>query len=255
MKTEKTVEKLRADYEKAERELLQCNAILAMLPDSLERFDVMVHTTSYTADVRVGIHGKSYPGDVNPTVETVRELAALFPPEPCKLYTGTYKTFFAVGQFEKLSAAKPESFARDYKSEEKMCPWMMTLAPASFSNSAELEWFSVVDGVRLVIHIKFPLYSVREWLGTVDVRYKRVMGGQHVERNEFNPCQEHSFTLFEDDTPVAERRQSIRRWSTEENPGEHEIFWYPLDDRKPVTIEALCNAMEAPAKKLATGAE
>jgi len=250
MKIEKTVEDLQRDHEKKVAELNQCNAIRAMLPESLERFTVYVHATSYTADVRVGIEAKSYPGDVVPAVETIREMAALFPPEPCKLYTGTYKTFFAVGQFEKLSAAQPERYARDYTGEEEMCPWKMTLAPASFSQSAELEWFSVVDGVRVLVEIKFRLWAVREWLGTVHVDYREYRGGREVRTNIFQPIDNYSFTLLdEDETPVAERRQSIRRWSTPENPGEHEVYWYPLDDRKPVTLEALINAMEAPAKK------
>lgn len=247
MKIEKTIDQLKAELQEKQeaqlRELEVTNKLREMLPDGLERFTVYCHATSYKADYYISVEGKSYPPDNAPTVQTVRELAAIFPPEPMKLYKGTYKTFFAVGQFERLSAKDPGKMERDYTEEQDVCPWFVTAAPASFSSCVEIEWFTVVDGLRVSVTVKMPLWGAA-WLGRVNVYYEEFKGGRRVDLNTFTPNREAIHTLFdENETPVAELYPSMCRWSTPENPGEHEVYWVPITE-KPVTIEALCRAME-----------
>lgn len=247
MKIKETPEQLKAELEQKQaaqlRELEFRNKILAMLPDEFERFTVYVHSTSYKADYYLKVEGKSYPPDSYPSLDQIRQLAALFPPEPMKLYTGTYKSFFAVGQFERNRAKKPEQTDRDYNAEQDICPWVVTVAPASYSQSVEIEWYTVIDGQRLEVTAKLPLWSQR-WLGRSEVRYKEHMGGRTCETNNFHLNNEACYTLFdENETPVGQFAHKLRHWSTPENAGEHEICWEPISE-KPVGLEALFRAME-----------
>jgi hypothetical protein len=248
MKPRKTAEAIQQEAAKKIHEAEIENRIFAMLPDTLERFDVSVYYIS--REVWVTVKAKTYPFD-SPRI-TSAELVALgdiFQPEPMGRYKGWSLSYKPVAVFEAESEAKKEKIV----DEQSIAPFTFEIEPASFSQSATLSWYAVMDGQRVRVKVEFPLHSVREWLGRSSVHYAQYMGGQRVESSVFTVNRDSVYTLFQDDEPIAQLG-GVTNWAagSEEYPGQKTVYWTPLSE-KPVRLEAITSVLAAhEAKQLQT---
>lgn len=222
-------EKIQAEALKKIAEEEKKAAIYNLLPESLAAFNLLVMSTSYSADMLVKVEGNRYPYDSpKPNGDTLRELAAAFPPVAVKrLRTHGSLTFLPVPIYDQWSEAEKEKKVTE---ETEVSPFLVQIEPASYGQTCTVEWFSQTPSGILEVNVVFALSSVREWLGTSEVQYSKYFGGQKVKENRFVPKMETIGTLYDGEgTPVAQLASPIR-WASgsTETPGKFTLYWEPF---------------------------
>jgi hypothetical protein len=228
MKNPINAETIRHDAEKRIAEQTKVSAVYELVPDSVAAFDVFICTTSYAADVHLKVSGKRYPFDsAKPSADTVRILAAAFPPIALMSLKGTSRTFIPRAKYEAWPTSKIERVDEEYE----VSPFLFEIEPADYSRTASLTWYSQTSQGILEVEVNFALADVREWLGVSEVSYSRYMGGRRVKDNRFR-VSDDILTLFDgDETPVAQLASPVC-WSSgsNETPGKFTLYWEPFGE-------------------------
>jgi len=247
----KAPEKFSADAIRAEAEKkIHHNETIAriypLIPDSVEGLKVFICATSYSADYWLNIERDihTYREQKEPSAAILRDLAAAFPPEPVAKYKGEGTTsFLPVAVFESWPEKKKDRF----DDESRIAPFILEIEPGRHSRKAEINWWSVVEGIgRVKVSLAFPLD--RQTFGVSTVQYERC--GQfgreeRVVRNDFgvNSPLQIIRSGEGDDRAGAEVDQMRYASGSHETPGQIVVFWYAYTGLD-VTLEALVTAME-----------